>query len=725
MSDRTRVGARTSALLLCALLGSTAGLTPVSLAEITATVPPHEGYVGRGACQACHAAEAAAWQGSHHDRAMEEATPQTVLGDFNDARFEHAGVESRFLRQDGRFVVRTDGPDGRPTEFPVRYTFGVYPLQQYLVELPGGRLQALGLAWDSRPAEARGQRWIHLYPGQNVTPSDPLHWTGRLQNWNYMCAECHSTDLRKGYDAAGDRYRTTWAEIDVSCEACHGPGAGHLAWARARERGEATGAPDRGLAVALDERRGVSWTMEAERGIARRSQPRATAREIETCARCHSRRALLDEPYLPGRPIGDTHRVSLLDEGLYFADGQIRDEVYEYGSYLQSAMHRAGVTCSDCHEPHGLRLRGQGNAPCTGCHLADRFDTPQHHRHPAGSPGAACVACHMPTRTYMVVDDRRDHSFRVPRPDLSRKVGSPDPCTGCHHDRDTGWATEAVSRWHGPDGRQGRPHYGEVLHAGRTGEGPDTEGRLLGLAGDSQAPGIVRATALDLLGRYLTERSLLTLSRAVGDADPLVRRAALGTLEALPRATRLRLGAERLADPVREVRLEAARVLAELTRSKLPEARQRALAAALDEYRAAQGFAAEPPEAHLNLGLLAIRTGDAAGAEAAYRRSLALDPAFVPGYVNLADLSRARGQEAEAERVLTEGLAHAPQSADLHHAVGLLRVRQKRLPQAVAALGRAAELTPDNAHFAYVHALALRESEGLAAAVAALERARG
>jgi len=725
MSARANTGARARAVLLCVLLGSTAWLAPVGLAEATVAGPPHEGYVGRAACQGCHAAEAAAWQGSHHDRAMEEATPQTVLGDFNDARFEHAGVESRFFRRDGRFVVRTDGPDGRLADFPVRYTFGVYPLQQYLIELPGGRLQALGLAWDTRPAEAGGQRWLHLYPGQDLTPTDPLHWTGRLQNWNYMCAECHSTDLRKGYDAAADRYRTTWAEIDVSCEACHGPGAAHVEWARARERGEAAGARDKGLAVALDERRGVGWTMEAERGIARRSQPRETAREIETCARCHSRRALLHEPYLPGRPIGDTHRVSLLDEGLYFADGQIRDEVYEYGSFLQSAMHRAGVTCSDCHEPHGLRLRGQGNALCTGCHLATRFDTAQHHHHPAGSPGAACVDCHMPARTYMVVDDRRDHSFRVPRLELSRKLGSPDPCTGCHQDRDRGWAAEVVSRWHGPDGRQGRAHYGEVLHAGRTGEGPDTEGRLLGLAGGREAPGIVRATALGLLGGYLTERSLLTLSRAVVDADPLVRRAALGTLEALPAATRLRLAAERLADPVRDVRLEAARVLADLTRAKLPEDRQRALAAALDEYRAAQGFAAEQPEAHLNLGLLAIRTGDAAGAEAAYRRALARDPAFVPGYVNLADLYRARGQEGEAERVLTEGLAQAPQSADLHHALGLLRVRQKRLPQAVSALGRAAELAPDNAHFAYVYAVALKESEGLAAAIAALERARG
>jgi hypothetical protein len=290
-----------------------------------------------------------------------------------------------------------------------------------------------------------------------------------------------------------------------------------------------------------------------------------------------------------------------------------------------------------------------------------------------------------------VVDDRRDHSFRVPRPDLSRKVGSPDPCTGCHHDRDTGWATEAASRWHGPDGRQGRPHYGEVLHAGRTGEGSDTEGRLLGLAGDSQAPAIVRATALDLLTGYLTERSLLTLSRAVGDADPLVRRAALGTLEALPPAMRLRLGAERLADPVRDVRLEAARVLAELTRSKLPEARQRALAAALDEYRTAQGFAAEQPEAHLNLGLLAIRTGDAAGAESAYRRSLALDPAFVPGYLNLADLYRARGQEAldgvaVPALLVEQGAGHAAEGGGNHHVLFVAEPSQGRV-QGVRAHG--------------------------------------
>ena len=278
-----------------------------------------------------------------------------------------------FSTRDGKFYVRTDGPDGKLAEFEISYTFGVAPLQQYLIELPGGRLQALGIAWDTRPKAQGGQRWFHLYPGQNIRAGDPLHWTGVNQNWNFMCAECHSTQLRKNFDAATGRYDTTWAEIDVACEACHGPGAEHVAWAQARRHG--VFAADSGLAVALDERNGVAWTPVPATGNAQRSAPRTSSREIETCARCHARAARIADDYVHGKPLDDTHRLALLDEGLYWHDGQIRDEVYEWGSFVQSRMHAQGVTCSDCHDPHSLALRRPGNALCAQCHLPAKFDT--------------------------------------------------------------------------------------------------------------------------------------------------------------------------------------------------------------------------------------------------------------------------------------------------------------------------------------------------------------
>ena len=257
-------------LLLCA------GLPPYG-EGLAATV---EGFVGSETCAGCHQAEHNRWRGSHHDLAMLPASPGSVLGDFDDAELDHHGVISSFFRAGERFIVRTDGSNGRLQDFEVRYTFGAFPLQQYLVELPGGRLQALSVAWDSRPAEEGGQRWFHLYPDEKISHDDVLHWTQPSQNWNSRCAECHSTGLAKNYDAETRSFDTAWAEVNVACEACHGPGSDHLHWAR-RDAGWQQFEQDRGLRVRLDERRGVHWRFDANASIARRSAARESAREIE------------------------------------------------------------------------------------------------------------------------------------------------------------------------------------------------------------------------------------------------------------------------------------------------------------------------------------------------------------------------------------------------------------------------------------------------------------
>ena len=183
------------------------------------TGTPSASYIGSEACAGCHSAEAASWKGSQHAGAMAKASDRTVLGRFEQTTFTYAGITSTFHKRDGRFYVRTDGGDGKLTDFEVGYTFGLYPLQQYLIPMPGGRLQALSIAWDARPKAAGGQRWFHLYPNQPMPHTDPLHWTRHNQNWNYMCADCHSTNLRANYDLQSDCYATTWSEINVSCEA--------------------------------------------------------------------------------------------------------------------------------------------------------------------------------------------------------------------------------------------------------------------------------------------------------------------------------------------------------------------------------------------------------------------------------------------------------------------------------------------------------------------------
>lgn len=424
---------------------------------------------------------------------MQKASGATVLGDFNAATFEHSGVTTTFSRSGDKFMVRTDGPDGALHDYEAAYTFGVYPLQQYLIAMPGGRYQALGIAWDSRPKDQGGQRWFHLYPDQKLAAGDRLHWTGRDQTWNYMCADCHSTDLRKNYDLSANAYSTTWSDIDVSCEACHGPGSRHVAWAETRASAPALNEDQRkGLVAWLKATDQGRWEMNPATGIARRTEPRSSSAELEVCAGCHARRATIAPETGAGTAFLDAHLPALLEPGLYHADGQIDGEVFEYGSFLQSRMYHAGVTCTDCHAPHSLTLRAEGNALCSQCHLPAKFDVAEHHHHEPGSTGAQCVSCHMPAKTYMVVHERRDHSFRVPRPDLSATIGTPNTCNQCHADKTAAWAAQQVASWY-PAGRQNRPHYGTALHAGRTGAA-GAERLLDDLIADPDQPAIARAS---------------------------------------------------------------------------------------------------------------------------------------------------------------------------------------------------------------------------------------
>ncbi|MFO0829326.1 MAG: tetratricopeptide repeat protein [Phycisphaerales bacterium] len=677
-------------------------------------------YVGASACQKCHEPEYSAWLGSNHQLAMQEANASTVLGNFDGATFEHFGVTSTFTKKDGKFFVRTDGPDGALTDYEVKFTFGVRPLQQYLVEFPGGRLQALGIAWDSRPASEGGQRWFHLYPNEPVDHTDVLHWTGRYQNWNLMCAECHSTNLRKGYDAATNTYHTTFDEISVSCEACHGPASRHVELAK---RGpSAYGASsNNGLLVNLRTRWADAWRIPSpDAKFAVRDQP-PQPESLNHCAACHARRATLVEGATPGAPLEDTHRLALLADPLYFADGQQRDEVYEWGSFLQSRMYQQGVTCADCHDPHSLKTRFEGNALCARCHNAELFDTPKHHHHQTGSEGARCVTCHMPTQNYMVVHARLDHSIRVPRPDVAAITGAPDACTMCHKDRNATWAAEAMDGWYGATWRT-RPQWGPAMHAGAT-QGVRGVPGLLAIVTNAAAPGIVRATALRLLEPSMSPQLLPQLAPLLNDANPLLRIAAIAALEPFDAAIRVRLVGPLMSDPVRGVRIEAAERLADIPADQLPADLRTARDRALGDYRAALALNADWPMENVNAGVLAMREGRVQDAIASYERAVALDPRFVAGYVNLADLHRQLGRESDAEATLRRGLATVADAADLHHSLGLTLIRRHDNERALAELAEAARLAPSNGRYVYVYAIALHSAGRAAEAIEALTRA--
>jgi predicted CXXCH cytochrome family protein len=666
-------------------------------------------YLDNQLCLSCHQEQGRHWQQSHHAKAMAAATAESVRGDFNDAEFKYQGVTSRFFKRGDKYFVRTDGPDGKLADFEVSYTFGVDPLQQYLIAMPGGRLQPLQIAWD-----APRKRWFHLLPHEKAPAGDVLHWTGRYQTANTMCIACHTTGFEKRFDAVTGTYASTWKEPNVSCQSCHGPGERHAQWARLKADGKpAPTLPGERLGLVVD------------------LKAIGAAGQAEVCAACHSRRSELTAAPVPGQPRLDNYLPSLLQPRLYHPDGQQLDEVFVDGSFRQSKMFGKGVTCTDCHDAHTGKLKLAGNAVCTQCHApqanpkfagaAGRFDTPEHHFHKEGSAGAQCAACHMPSKNYMQIQARPDHSLRVPRPDLSVALGTPNACTQCHADKPAQWAADQVVAWYGAR-RRHEPHYGEAFAAARAGQGRVNES-LAQLAADLGRPAIVRATALDgLRGDPRTGDS--TRIDATRDADPEVRAAAADSLEALSPEQRLYGLTPLLRDPVRAVRIAAARSLSSLPADRIDAAARPAFDAALAEYVAAQSVSLDMPGAQLNLAVVYQNIGRVDLAERHYLSALRIDPDFTPARANLAQLYNLSARNADAERVLTEGLKRLPDLGELQYSLGLLLAEEQRLPEAARALAQAARLLPDRARVHYNLGLALQRLGQRKPAEAALLQAQ-
>jgi predicted CXXCH cytochrome family protein len=651
---------------------------------------------------------------------MQAATPQTVLGNFAQSA-TNTGWRHVFSRRDDQFRVSIDAAQREQQAFDVRYTFGVYPLQQYLIPFPGGRLQVLDLAWDARERAQGGQRWFA--PAAAASHVDP--WAGRDQNWNGMCAACHSTGLHKGYDAANDVFDTSWAELDVACEACHGRGSQHVAWAEQAPPMRRT-EDARGFEVSLRAASARRWQFSAGQKIAGADGARAApildrGAEVNRCLPCHARRQELTAEPIVAASVLDHYAPSLLDQGLYHADGQIDDEDFEYGSFVQSRMYLAGVTCSDCHDPHTAKLRASGNDLCGQCHAGEHYDRTEHHHHPLGSTSAQCVTCHMPSQIYMGVHSRRDHFIRIPRPDLSQLRAVPNPCSACHTAQGPAWAARQVVAW-GAHPSSLETSYAHAIEAGRRGD----SGANVLLASDElqrELAPIRRATALSLLRGPLAPEPRETLRRATRDPDGLVRLGAARALDALTPDERVELGRSLLDDPALAIRIEAARALADTPETRLDGPLRARLSETLREWIATRQTTAERPEAHVDVAQVYTRLGMLEDAERALRHALALDSASLPARINLADLQRSIGRDADAEVLLRETVRMHPDSAVAQHALGLTYVRLQRRAEALEGLRQACELAPREIDYVYAYAIALQEFGRSREARAVLTRA--
>lgn len=622
-------------------------------------------YVGSEQCAACHPKRFNDWQKSHHARAMLPATETSVRADFNNRKISHQHLTAHFTLRGEHYFVQTQGVNGQLEKYQVKYTFGYSPLQQYLVEFPGGRLQVLPWAWDTQR-----QSWYYL---QNPIPEsdDWLHWTRGAGNWNSMCADCHSTSVKKNYDAETDRYTTQWAEVNVGCEACHGPGAKHVALAKHK--------PD-----LLAENPQIAMA----RGL-------SNVEQVEQCGRCHSRRSEITGRYDHAEgSIMNHYLPEVLRPDLYHADGQINDEVFVYGSFTQSKMYQQGIACNSCHNIHSGSLRDEGNALCTSCHLSAQYDNRKHHHHSEASPGAECVSCHMPGKYYMGVDFRHDHSLRVPRPDLSAQLGTPNACNQCHDRESATWAANTIAQWFGA---QRRLHFSDTLAAAAVDLGA-TLPELVGLLEESLQPAIARATAVFWLAQAVhLEFVQKSLIKAVVDDSDLVRFQAVRALENLPAKNRISLLSPLLKDPVRAVRIAAAGALAEIPDDSLTHISEKVLKRAQTEHLTYMEENADFASGQRYIALYNEKQQRFAKAKAAYRRALVIDNRDIASHVNLAHLHYRLKEFREAEQAFKKAIDYAPDFGPAYYSLGLLLAELKRYADAEKYLTQAALKMPGNA----------------------------
>lgn len=647
--------------------------------------------VNNSQCLDCHPSSFADWQQSDHARAMAIADKSSVLADFDNASINHYGQKAVFFKKGDSYQVRISDENGNET-LTIKYSFGHYPLQQYLVETSPGRLQVLPFSWDSRPLSEGGQRWYHNYSQEPIKAEDRLHWRQPLQNWNGMCADCHSDGLERRYNAIENRFDSQWDNINVGCLSCHGDMSSHAKNLRQQKAS---------LPEAVKQLQASQWQRKPEEKTASWQGKERDNSFMQGCFSCHSLRAPLTDGFKANKAFLDQFSPQLLSAPMYHADGQIKEEVYVYGSFLQSKMYAAGVNCLDCHDKHSMKLKIQGNGLCLQCHSAEHYNTQGHHRHKEGSEGGQCVNCHMPETRYMGVDDRRDHGFKIPRPDVSIAHGSPNACNKCHQDKSNHWAQAELESWFGPSPplSQTRRDF-MTLHSG-TAIGLE---RHLAIIADKGLDTITRATALQLLAGSTQVIEVKALLPYLNHADPLMRLSAAQAATLLSDGDRIRALTPLLKDKLKAIRVAAAKSLVTTSMAKQDS---NLFDHAFNDLLSANEINSWRGEGRANQGVLALEQGDIPAAEHAFSEAIKIDPYFEGAYINLADIFHGQGQPARLARVLQQGMARLPESATIRYAYGLYLVRQQQLNQALVYFEQAMSFAPETEQYAYTYLLAL------------------
>lgn len=626
-------------------------------------------FVGDQACQSCHKKEYDLYKQSDHFKAMMPASDSTVLGDFNNATLIADGVTSRFFKKNNKYYINTQGPDGKNQDFEVMYTFGYKPLQQYLVTFEGGRFQVPRVSWD-----VVKKKWFHQYAGQKIHHRDWLHWTGAAQNWNTMCASCHSTNLQKNYDIENDRFHTTWTGITVSCESCHGAGKKHVEFANAG--GYNSGSKENSFLLPLHTSNRI---------------------QVNTCAPCHARRAEISNAFVDAQELMNTHIPEIPTTEFFHADGQVDDEDYIYTSFLQSKMFHRQVTCSNCHNAHSGKLVKPVTQVCRQCH-EPKYESFEHTKHV--STQVNCVSCHMPSKVYMGNDVRHDHSFRIPRPDQSVTYGTPNACNDCHTDKSAKWSADAVVKWFGKDRAY---HFSDDLIPGSKG-GIQAEAHLQKLYADTSVPDIVKATAVHYMRTIPTTSVIQTLKKALTYSDAQVRYRAVQTLSVFPVEQWKDDLLPLLKDNVKAVRIAAADALLSVG-DLMPEEFKNVFASAKKELQDYLLYQADFSVGNVMIGDFYYRQRDLFNAEKFYLRGLKKDSMMNYVRFNLSALYNGQSRNSDALNILNQAKATDPANSRVYYQLALLQVEMNDPASAMMNFDKAVKLGSNEPRLYYNYGL--------------------